>query len=213
MPNLAAAAAYEQLIELLESPMLSFQPVESIAQLRELFAIDADAYGDCSLEFETFRDWWERYGWGSRVLLADDQRIIASVGIYPLQPQQADDFERGAIPESALRPVQWIDDRFDPVSNWYVSGIVVAEDLRGWASPLGKLLRFGIASWLDSRHIAYPASVLSLGQSDLGKRCLEMLGFEKLQDAAQMPDRCDLYKLVLSDRSRTHAQFTRLFRL
>jgi hypothetical protein len=102
------------------------QPVESLQRLEELFVIDQDAYQECSLSFERFKQWWELYPFGSRVLLANDQ-IQASIGIYPIAAEMAISFQNGEIHESVLQPVSVQECQESPQSFWYASGIVAVE--------------------------------------------------------------------------------------
>lgn len=187
-------AACQEAIDLFRRQTIHLQPVESLDQLQELFAIDAEAYQECSLEFEVFRQWWERYPLGSRVLLADGQ-IAASIGIYPLYSEQFAAFQHGKIPEQHLRPVTLAECEFKPARTWYASGIVVATQLRGWGSPLGRLMRGGLSEWLNSGHIAYPLEILAIAEYDEGRKLLELLGFCKVRVGAELPDGCDLYKV------------------
>jgi hypothetical protein len=186
--------ACEATIDLLNQPKpkLYIQPVASVEQLQQLWAIDKDAYLDCSLSFEAFKEWWERYEFGSRILL-DRDRILASIGIYPLYAEQAAAFISGMIPESDLRPVTMAECEQNRQHNWYASGIVVAEHLRGWNSPLKTLLQLGLTYWLSSGHIAYPLNIWAIAEYEIGARLLNCLGFVKVRDGSTMPDGCDLY--------------------
>ena len=189
-------AACEEMIALLNPPRIYLQHVEDLDRLRELFAIDQAAYNECSLEFATFRHWWERYDLGSRVLLSDNE-IVAGLGIYPLATEQAIAFEQGRICEGDLLPVPIAECEAQPVHDWYISGIVVVNSLRGAGSPLRRLLRLGLSSWIDSGHVAYPLNLQAIAYSEAGRRLLELLGFAKIRVATELPDHCDLYKLRL----------------
>lgn len=203
-PNVAAC---QEAIELLSHPQPRYQiqRVESLERLRELWEIDKEAYKDCSLEFEPFVEWWNRYECGSRNLLEND-RIVASIGLYPLYAEQYQAFVNGWIKESALKPVTLTECEEEPVSTWYSSGIVVAEHARGWGSPLPILLNRGIRSWLDSGHLRYPLDLIAIAEYDEGARLLELFGFEKIRDKAEMPDGCDLYQVRFANRNAAIAQ-------
>lgn len=180
---------------ILSSPYvdLQSQPVADLEQLRELWLIDKEAYQDQSLEFEEFSQWWQCYPLGSRVLLADG-RIVASIGVYPLSAKQAIGFASGDLPESELQPVFLDDCQQQPVRDWYASGIVVVESMRGKNNLLKKLLQIGLSSWLESGHVTYPLNVMAIAEYDIGRRLLEFFGFSKTQDGAQMADGFDLYQ-------------------
>lgn len=198
--------ACERFLELLTArkPQLYFQHVADLDQLRQLWQIDQAAYLDCSLSFERFQEWWERYEFGSRVLLDGDQ-ILASIGIYPLYDEQAAAFSAGTIPESDLKPVLCDECEAEPRHNWYASGIVVAESLRGSSnSPLKTLLQLGLNNWLRSGHVAYPLHLWSIAEYEVGARLLDFFGFVKVRDGSSLPDSCDLYHRVFETRDQAH---------
>lgn len=191
-PNVLAC---EEAIALISNPpQLSIQVVADLEQLKELWQIDKAAYQDCSLEFDEFAAWWRCYELGSRILLANGQ-IVASIGIYPLSEKQAIAFEQGEICEGDLLPLSIEECEICPTPYWYASGIVVADHLRGWGSPLAKLLRSGIGGWLGSGHIAYPLNLMAIAEYPIGARLLEFFQFKKVKDGSQLPDCCDLYKV------------------
>jgi hypothetical protein len=196
--------ACEELSELVCSPRrhITVQPVESLAQLRQLWEIDKEAYGDCSISFERFQDWWERYPWGSRILLQDGI-IQASIGLYPLSERQAIEFANGTIREEVLRPVTQAECAPNPQRYWYASGIVVVPHRRGESSPLRSLLKSSLPQWMESGHIAYPSEIFSLAEYEVGRRILTYLDFEKAKDGSELPDQCDLYRLKLKSKQQS----------
>lgn len=187
-------AACEELLDLLNSPRsLTAQPVESLEQLRELWLIDKEAYQDCSLDFAPFVDWWQAYPPGSTLLLElPSRRILASIGIYPLTPEQALAFTSGDIPEGDLRPMKLADCRRQKVSNWYCSGIVVIPEMQN-KGLLRRLLQIGIGSLQQTGYISYPATLYGLAEYTIGEKLLTKFGFSKLRDGSTLPDGCDLY--------------------
>lgn len=193
--------ACEAVIDLLSSSHKAFrlQPVENLEELEQLWKIDKDAYGDCSLTLEEFSQWWQRYEFGSRCLWLESD-LQASIGIYPLYQDQATSFMKGVIRESELTPATVAECEFEPKNYWYASGIVVRSDLRGWGSPLKTLLQAGLSSWLDSGHLAYPLTLLSIAEYEIGRKLLQFFGFEKVQDGSNLPDGCDLYAAHFDSR-------------
>jgi hypothetical protein len=194
-------------IALLDRPKLRYrvQVCQDLEQLRQLWEIDKEAYKDCSLSFEDFESWWNRYEFGSRILLEGD-RIVAALGIYPISPEQHHAFVTGQIAESELKPVWFEECERNPQTCWYASGIVTAEEVRGWGSPLKLLLQTGPSYWVDSRHLAYPLNLVAIAEYEVGARLLNFLGFEKTSDGASMPDGCDLYQTHFSSEAELRSR-------
>lgn len=185
-------AACQELLAFLEPlNVLSSGRIETEAELQELWQIDKAAYGDCSLDFGRFLDWWRCYPYGSKVLFAQG-RIVASIGVYPLHKEQAEAFMAGSIPESALVPVPVEECEAHPVHHWYCSGIVVVPELQN-RGLLRSLLKLGLGSWQLSGHVGYPLKVLGLAEYNIGEKLLQKHGFVKHKNGAELPDHCDLY--------------------
>lgn len=160
------------------------------SQLRELWQIDAHAYGDHSLAYEPFLDWWERYPFGSRCLILNG-KIIASIGIYPLYPEQANLFSTGQISEGELHPVS-LDDCKQGVANWYFSGLVIVPEFQN-RRIVRPLVRLGVREWMHSGHLTYPISLYSLGQTVRGQKVLKLWGMRIIVPGYKLPDKLDLY--------------------
>lgn len=201
-------AACEEAIALFSRPhsKSELRSIANLEELEQLWQIDKEAYGDVSLEFSEFSQWWQRYELGSRCLWIDG-KIQASIGVYPLYQQQAIAFAEGIIPEADLIPVTVPECEASPQQYWYASGIVVRPDLRGWAGPLRSLLQLGLGCWLDSGHVAFPLTITALAEYDVGERLLTMFGFSKARDKSEMPDGCDLYSLKLDSLSHARTVF------
>lgn len=189
-------SACEQLAEILSGQRseLCIQTLSTLEQLRQLWEIDKAAYAECSLEFDEFAEWWHRYPLGSQCLM-DGDRILASLGLYPLSEAQATDFYEGRIPESDLLPVTLAECEDNPQHYWYASGVVVIEGLRGWGSPLKTLLQYALPLWGNSGHVAYPLHIYSVAEYEIGAKILSYLGFSQQRSAAEMPDGCALYAI------------------
>jgi hypothetical protein len=198
-PNITAC---EQLLDILV-PATSrpyIQSPQTIEQLRQLWEIDKRAYGDCSLDFEKFADWWRLYPYGVRCLMAEEQ-IMAAVGVYPLSKEQWTAFSEGQISEALLLPVSLEECEATPQKHWYASGVVVIEALRGKSnSPLRTLIQFALSSWISSTHVAYPLNLIAITEYPIGAKILKYLDFVKAADGSKLPDGCDLYKSVFASQ-------------
>jgi hypothetical protein len=177
--------------------------IETEAELLELWEIDKEAYGDCSLEFQPFLDWWSRYPYGSRNLVFEGQ-IIASIGIYPLYKEQAEAFATGKIRESELMPVTLKDCEEFGADHWYCSGIVIAEPFQN-KGVLKTLLQLGIGAWETTGHIDYPLTLHGLAEYPIGEKLLSKFGFSKQKVGAEMPDGCDLYGVQIASSEHLEA--------
>ena len=199
-------AACEELISLMDAPRgaVFAQNIETEEQLRELWEIDKEAYQDCSLQFEPFLDWWRRYSYGSRNLVVQD-RIIASIGIYPLSKEQAQSFLAGEIREADLKPVLLEECDQKKVSDWYCSGIVVVPELQN-KGLLKTLLQIGIGSWAATGHIKYPLTLYGLAEYKIGEKLFNKFGFTKAVDKEALPDGCDLYKAEVASFAELEAK-------
>lgn len=184
-------AACMEIITTLNPPEYESGTVESLEVLRELWEIDKKAYGDHSLEFEPFLEWWSLYPFGSRCLFLEG-KIVASIGIYPLDIEQAKAFREGQIVESDLRPVAIAQCADEGVHDWYVSGIVVTDNWqnRGLVRPL---IRSAIGNWMNTGHIRYPVRLFGLGQTVKGVKALKLFGLEFTTSGELLPDQLDLY--------------------
>jgi hypothetical protein len=198
--------AYEGLAQIIHPPLpveFTTGKVTKLSKLRELWAIDDEAYQDCSLPFPRFQSWWQRYPLGNTVISTDDQ-IVASIGIWPLDKDQFEAFTEGKIPEADLNPVPLSRCEGTAQPLWYISGIVIRNEYRlqigaePGRNPLTRLLRAGIRRWLESGHVAYPLQVAALAEYVKGEELLTLFGFKAVKEGAEMPDGCHLYALTIA---------------
>lgn len=161
-------------------------------QLRELWQIDCLAYGDHSLKFEPFLNWWQRYPMGSRCLLLEG-RIVAGMGIYPLTHEQAQSFTAGQIAEGELQPMPEQDCESEGCADWYFSGLVIVPHFQN-RGVVRRLIRLSVSEWMRSGHLRYPIALYSLGQTERGRKALELFGMRLTVPASRLPDELDLYQ-------------------
>lgn len=185
-----AEIACDELVRTLTPLQLEIDYVRHESQLRELWQIDAQAYGDHSLDYQPFLKWWERYPFGSRCLMLNG-KIIASIGIYPLSEDQGELFSTGQINEGALQPVH-LDDCQEGVANWYFSGLVIIPEYQN-RGIVRRLVRLGVGEWMRSGHLRYPINLYGLGQTEKGRKALALCGMRLLVSGCKLPDGLDLY--------------------
>jgi hypothetical protein len=75
--------------------------IRSPAELEELWAIDGAAYGEASITYEKFRDWWSSFPSGLRALFFQN-RIMGAIGIWPLSARCAGFLKSARLKESQL---------------------------------------------------------------------------------------------------------------
>ena len=181
-----------------DDPQLRAGKVRSDAELEDLWAIDKEAYGEASISYETFRDWWRSFSPGLQALFFRN-RVMGAIGIWPLSDRCARLFSAGCLKESELSGRSMHTFIKVPAHHWYVSGIVLRPELIG-GRAIRVLLSQGLNSFLDSVQIHFPCQLLALAYSRQGEALLEGFNFFKLQHASAMPDGVPLFCLQLPDR-------------
>jgi hypothetical protein len=178
---------------------LKMGEIRSPAELKDLWAIDNTAYGDANITFEHFLALWKAFPLGLRVLFFENE-IMGAIGIWPVSCHWAERLQAARRKEAQLNSNMVRQQAPSPTQCWYVTGIVLREQLIG-SRGSKMLLKDGLGSWLKMAKIQYPCQILALAYSKHGKRLLERFQFFKVQDEATMPDKCPLYRLNLGSRA------------
>jgi hypothetical protein len=76
-------------------------PVRSPAELEDLWAIDSAAYGEASITYEKFQDWWSSFPLGLWALFFRN-RIMGAIGLWPLSPRCSRLLKSAQFKESQL---------------------------------------------------------------------------------------------------------------
>jgi hypothetical protein len=172
--------------------------IRSPAELEDLWAIDNEAYGEASITYEKFKDWWLSFPRGLHALFFRT-RVMGAIGIWPLSVRCAGLLSTARLKESQLTGRTMRTFINTPAHFWYISGIVLRPELIG-GRAIKILLSQGIGSWLASAHIQFPCELLALAYSDQGQALLEGFNFFKLQNAKAMPDNEPLFALQVGDK-------------
>jgi hypothetical protein len=93
------------------------------AQLRELWEIDTDSYGDAAISLETFHTWWKRYPYGLFGLF-EGEEIIGGFGMWPLSTKVYKDGSSGILVAKGRDPALRSGSRWRGRS-WFCCGIRV----------------------------------------------------------------------------------------
>src|SRR5690606_27568012 len=94
--------------------------VTNLGKLAELWQRDNEAYGEMSLPFEVFSDWWQAYPEGLTMLLCEG-RIIGGFGMWPMAQDDLYKLASGAVWEQDVRPLRHGEDH----EFWYISGLMM----------------------------------------------------------------------------------------
>jgi len=174
--------------------------IRSCGELHDLWAIDNEAYGEASIAYDKFEEWWRCYPYGLRALFFRT-RVMGAIGIWPLSARCAGLLKASRLKESEIRGPQMRAFRDAPARYWYVSGIVLRPELIG-GRAIRILLSHGVGSWLSTSNIHFPSELLALAYSKQGQALLEGFNFFKVQNAGMMPDRVPLFGLQLASKEQ-----------
>ena len=174
--------------------------IRSCGELHDLWAIDSDAYGQASITYEKFEDWWRSYPPGLWAIFFRT-RVMGAIGIWPLSTSCASLLKAARLKESEITGRQMRVFREAPSRYWYVSGIVLRPELIG-GRAIRILMSHGVGSWLSTANIKFPYELLALASSKDGHALLEGFNFFKVQNATMMPDRVPLFGLELADKQQ-----------
>ena len=198
LDNPARFAIEHALRHFCDDPQLRVGQIRSNAELEDLWAIDNEAYGEASISYETFREWWRSFSPGLQALFFRNC-VMGAIGIWPLSDRCARLFAAGCLKESALAGRTMHAFLDVPAHHWYMSGIVLRPELIG-GRAVRVLLSHGLKSLLASVQIDFPCQLLALAHSRQGQALLEGFNFFKLQNASAMPDKVPLFSLQVPDR-------------
>jgi hypothetical protein len=146
-----------------------------------LWAIDSAAYGEASITYERFKDWWSSFPLGLRALFFRN-RVMGAIGIWPLSIRLAASLKSARLKGSELsgRMMRTFVD--NPSRSWYGSGIVLRPQLVG-SRAIKILLSQGIGFRLKCAKVEFPCELLALAYSAQGQALLEGFHFFRIQNA------------------------------
>jgi transcriptional regulator with XRE-family HTH domain len=174
--------------------------IRSKAELHNLWAIDNQAYPDGNITFEHFLELWEAFPTGLHVLFHENE-IMGAIGIWPVTRGWAEKLKAARLKEAQLdgRMVQMA--ARGPANLWYVTGLMLRPELIGRGGGVMRLLNSALTSWLEKADHRYPSEILALAYSAHGSRMLDRFRFHIIQHSENMPDKLDLYGLILPSRN------------
>ncbi len=191
-----AVAALEGLLKRL--PVAHGYVVRNIAdeaELKELWEIDNEGYGDASIPFDTFIEWWRAYPSGLFALF-EGSAIVGGFGLWPLRRTVFKEFAEGKRRERDIkaRSLERNQGRTS-LRNWYVSGIVLKTRFRK-TKAIKMLLSGALSAWLKRIKNEQTLSICALAYSREGEAMLKRFGFHKYKDVTETVDRYPIYALL-----------------
>lgn len=189
-----ALSALKQLIEGINlSDSFSVRPLTNEAELRELWEIDMESYGEASINLDTFRSWWRAYPRGVYVLF-EGCTIVGAIGVWPLKRTPYIDLVEGKRRERELTH-RSISRNGSSLRHWYVSGIVLMKKYRK-TNAVRILLLESLKNWLDIIQMESNLNICALAYSQDGELMLRRFGFHKYKNADETVDKYPIYALM-----------------
>ena len=168
--------------------------VDRIAEathLRELWHIDAEAYGEANLDYSVYEKLWFMNRNGLFAMFLGD-RVVGGLGVWPVTPCWTQAFAAGHLREAEL-PVDTPEFRGSrPAQHWYVSGIVLRPEHQSTFAA-SVLLREAAFAWAVQSDVIYPLHLSAIAISKEGERLLNRCGFSLRMPSYRMLDGFALY--------------------
>ena len=168
--------------------------IRTDAEIETLWTIDNAAYGDGNITLEHFRALWMAYPQGLHVLYHEDE-ILGAMGIWPVTERWASKLKSARLKEAELDANTVAEAARNPPCYWYITGLMLREELIGRGGGVKNLLNGALSIWLHRLKVGFPCEILALAYSEDGDRLLQRFGFPIAQHAHAMPDKIPLYRL------------------
>ncbi|MBM3602931.1 MAG: hypothetical protein FJX22_04035 [Alphaproteobacteria bacterium] len=184
------------------------RPVQSDADQRRVHEIAQDNFGANTFPLEHIGQWHQNYPEGRRLLCAGEL-VVGYVSIWPIVPDQAQQFCQGELMESQLTPMSIQQVRQQGATHWYIGAVVIESSLRKpiKGNPIGFLLAMALNSWAETSGVQYPVTVFSPAYSPEGERLLRRFGFDLVRNGNEMPDGDPLYQRTATDKNALFQSF------
>jgi hypothetical protein len=172
------------------------RPVETNNELEAVAALSDLAYSQAALPRATRAAWWETFPLGLWVAVDDSNRVLGTMGVWPLPRTVAEQFSAGRRAERDLPANGFVACQDEPTDCWYVSGVTVRPEYRR-THLVRVLVTDSLHGWMRRCVLRFPLRCLALAQSLEGLRLLQRCGFRLVRDKDLMPDGFPLYALEL----------------
>lgn len=194
--NTLAVSGTMALLANRQRPDVTVGTIADEGELRELYEIDAAAYGRNSISFETFLRWWKAHRTGTYAIKSE-ATVLGAVGIWPIHQDWFQSFLAGDVREADLGENELLSIYNGNQVIWYISGIVLLPSRRG-STLAGYLVQETICQWSIDHQVAYPVQVFALAYSKMGEQLLKKFGFCLASTGTNLPDGCPVYQRQIS---------------
>lgn len=104
---------------------LRFRTIPDKETLKRLWKLDQQAYGEYSIDFETFIEWWKQYPSGI-LIMTRGSKILGSIGIWPLTEECFEEIKELRKNEKNIRAHDIVTQaEAFKCKTWYISGIML----------------------------------------------------------------------------------------
>ena len=191
-PSLAAVSALlNKIIPNRTPPNYEVRNVQTLNELKKLWEIDAEAYGEANLDYQMFQSWWLAYPKGLYAIFINEQ-VAGALGIWPVTKKWVRAFSSGQAGEKDLSidTLKMAGDR--GTNYWYISGLVIKKHLRNSAAvPI--LLKEATLGWAIDSKLKHPVNLSAIAISEDGEKLLSRYGFKLIAPSDQMIDNYSYY--------------------
>lgn len=173
------------------------RPIATPNELRELYEIDAVAYGEADIGFELFQRWWLAHDTGLYALFAQEDQILGAIGIWPTTKAFYIALSKGMASEKDLSSDVIKKAARSYCKYWYISGIVLKEKSRR-TTLAAMLLHQAINQWTLDHDIDFPVNLYAIAYSRPGEQMLARFDFRIVLPAQLSKDGYPLFQRSLA---------------
>jgi|GEM_PF-1690468 len=166
-----------------ETDKLLVKPVQTEAQLREVWEIDSDIFNE-SVSLKAGISWWKKYSQGVYALYKGNV-LQGYMSLWPLTKTAFHEFCEGKKKETDISSRNIIKkDNYTDTSYWYIGSIVLEPKMRRTAA-FRYLVQQAMAQWLTNIDVKGRIKLCALAYTKMGENSLRKFGFSKFSDGSQ----------------------------
>lgn len=180
-----------------QSSDFTIRTVNTEAQLREIWEISQEIYGEDNVPFPTVLTWWRTYQNGIYVLVKENT-VVGYLSIWPIKQQTFKDVCRGIRREKEMTMQSIVSGASaKPRTFWYITNIVIIRKFRKEKAII-VLLREAIGKWLHEANLDAQIRICAVAYSEDGKAVLQRFGFYKERDAKDTIEDRPIYTCTIT---------------
>src|SRR5271156_379022 len=108
----------------------TFRPISCEDELRRLYELNADDYGDAGISYNRLLARWNAFPSGI-LCIVHHREMLGAVGMWPMSVRAYRDFSAGGLTEHLIEPAKHFEKSDMGVRTWYISHIVLRKLYRG----------------------------------------------------------------------------------